>query len=149
MISMKNDEKWYWFCINGRFSRKPIFIIKILKDQKGTNESRNWAYLFIHQHKPGKVQFQRWKIWNWLDCNPTNMITTLNIRFILLKGNEKRKLKHLHTQLTYFVIIENKEIKSFEFMILWLIVRIPTVKLKIPGKAFLKSESWTSVTLKL
>ena len=27
--------------------------------------------------------------------------------------------------------------------------RIPTVKLKIPGKAFLKSESLTSVTLKL
>ena len=27
--------------------------------------------------------------------------------------------------------------------------RIPTVKLKIPGKAFLKSESRTSVTFKL
>ena len=27
--------------------------------------------------------------------------------------------------------------------------RIPTVKLKIPGKAFLKSESLTSVTFKL
>ena len=30
-----------------------------------------------------------------------------------------------------------------------LITRIPTVKLKIPGKAFLKSESRTSVTFKL
>ena len=30
-----------------------------------------------------------------------------------------------------------------------LIARIPTVKLKIPGKAFLKSESRTSVTFKL
>ena len=28
-------------------------------------------------------------------------------------------------------------------------IRIPTVKLKIPGKAFLKSESRTSVTFKL
>ena len=28
----------------------------------------------------------------------------------------------------------------------WLAIRIPTVKLKIPGKAFLKSESQTSVT---
>ena len=27
--------------------------------------------------------------------------------------------------------------------------RIPTVKLEIPGKAFLKTESWTSVTFKL
>ena len=31
----------------------------------------------------------------------------------------------------------------------WLAIRIPTVKLKIPGKAFLKSESRTSVTFKL
>ena len=30
-----------------------------------------------------------------------------------------------------------------------LLIRIPTVKLKIPGKAFLKSESRTSVTFKL
>ena len=32
---------------------------------------------------------------------------------------------------------------------LWEVPRIPTVKVKIPGKAFLKSESRTSVTFKL
>ena len=36
-------------------------------------------------------------------------------------------------------------------ILIWLTlyIRIPTVKLKIPGKAFLKSESRTSVTFKL
>ena len=34
-------------------------------------------------------------------------------------------------------------------LILFMHPRIPTVKLKIPRKAFLKSESWTSVTFKL
>ena len=33
--------------------------------------------------------------------------------------------------------------------VLQVMTRIPTVKLKIPGKAFLKSESRTSVTFKL
>ena len=45
------------------------------------------------------------------------------------------------------------DIGSFDDFLSYLrvrpVIRIPTVKLKIPGKAFLKSESRTTVTFKL
>ena len=39
--------------------------------------------------------------------------------------------------------------KGKSSILLWVRSRIPTMKLKIPGKVFLKSESRTSVTFKL
>ena len=70
-----------------------------------------------------------WKITKKISSFPNNFAKTNNGLVSLIQGN-----CYIHPN---------------ESFVLWIRLRIPTVKLKIRGKAFFKSKSRTSVTFKL
>ena len=69
----------------------------------------------------------------------------------LVNLNKIKFIKIKLPQLSFLFTLSNRFIYRFTSYSLSQYAghRIPTVKLKIPGEAFLKSESRTSVTLKL
>ena len=108
-----------------------------------------------HQDFHSLVTFVKSHLYQKHHTENTNLFITANI--ILNWGRDDPNGKHFLSVVTDWTSIVNdiSTTRSHIYYIIysqmcWYIpVRIPTVKLKIPGKLFLKVESRTSVTFKL